>query len=86
MGNLPTFLDVSDSDTILIECHDDVYNMPRDVIDVMSLILELVCSACAKGNCNFHESKRTVTDKVTGLIFEAKCVCENHGANKLEQT
>jgi len=45
----------------------------------MTLILELICSWCSKKDCKNHQQKTTVQDKITGLAFEVRCVCNNHG-------
>ena len=45
----------------------------------MSVILELICKACAEANCAKHSAGVTVKDQVTGLDVEVRCVCRNHG-------
>jgi len=44
------------------------------------LQIEMICSACSNNNCAQHESTRIITDKETGLEFEADCSCTNHGS------
>jgi len=45
----------------------------------MSVILELICKACAGANCVEHNASVIVKDQVTGLDIEVRCVCRNHG-------
>jgi len=39
--------------------------------------LELVCSACAMGDCKHHQPKIVARDRITGLEVEARCICKN---------
>ena len=45
----------------------------------MSLIIELLCNACNSCDCSNHIQKTFATDKITGLEFEIRCICDKHG-------
>ena len=38
----------------------------------------MICKNCNKNNCNYHEEKKIVVDKTTGIEFEANCICTKH--------
>ena len=40
----------------------------------------MLCKECSLNNCKEHVSSKIITDAITGLQIEAKCLCNNCGS------